>query len=165
MKAKAKRKLKKQYKVFVILSYSCVIFSILFFIFMLTTHIKTNTMWGTLIVLSIFLFPLFLGLSFATFASYYRVKLHTYKKRIQIYRSRRFAIRTIKYLENGELNNAINEYQKHTYVENDLSNYVYGMIIMNCYLSTVKYSMGLKKIEDLKESYNPDKINLDNIII
>ena len=91
----------------------------------------------------------------------YQHQLLTYKRNIHVYRVRNFAWNTIQYLESGELQLAIDEYVKcNWYPEKSLDDYVYGMLIMACYHSKDEElrEKGIKKINNLKDKFNPDKI-------
>jgi hypothetical protein len=92
-----------------------------------------------------------------------RQELLTYRKDIQIYRSRKFALKTIEYLQEGKLQQAINEYIKcNWYPEKSLDDYVYGMIIMTCYHSEDENlrKQGINRINKLKERFDPKTIIL-----
>lgn len=168
MEAQKKFRLKRQYKTLMWVGYISVLlfFVIMIAIIVIKTH--SDAQWnvpGLMISLVIiWLLPLFTGMFCLMLTGHYQYQLTSYMKNIQIYRARRFATKTIEHLQFGELQEAINEYTKcNWYPEKSLDDYVYGMLIQACYLSNDNElkEKGIKRINNLKDRFNPDKINFN----
>jgi len=165
MKASKKFKLKRQYKTLIWVEYMCVLF---FFIFLITTLIvrkHSDADWNKPIImiplLVAWFLPLFTGVICVTFAQFSRQELLRYKKNIQTYRARWFAIKAIEHLQDGKLQEAIDEYTKcNWYPEKSLDDYVYGMLVMAYYYSKDegKHKIGIQRVNKLKERFDPNKI-------
>jgi uncharacterized membrane protein YoaT (DUF817 family) len=167
MEATKKRQLKKRYKTLIWLGYLSVLFFALFLTTIITIRNHSTGDWSAPIImipiLVGLLLPLFAGLMFTSYSSFTRSELQRYKFSIQTYRARMFAMRTIEHLQEGELQQAVNEYIKcNWYPDKRLDDYVYGMLIMACQLSKDEklHKQGLHRINEVKERFDPAKVKL-----
>ena len=165
MDAKKKFKLKRQYKTLMWVGYTCVL---LFFIFLVTTLIirkHSDADWSRPVIMIplmvTWFLPLFGGMICLMYTGFSRQQLLTYRRDIQVYRARKFAMKTVQHLQDGELQLAINEYTKcDWYPEKSLDDYVYGMLIMACQLSKDEHLhiKGQARIKGIKDRFDPAKI-------
>lgn len=167
MEATRKRQLKKRYKTMIWLGYMCVAFFALFLttIIIIRNHSTGDwtAPWIVILLMTGLLLPLFAGLIFGMYASLARNELFRYKRNIQVYRARKFAVKTIEHLQSGEIQQAIDEYLKsNSYPEKSLDDYVYGMLIMACHLSKEEklHKQGLMRINKMKDKYDSSKVEL-----
>ena len=167
MEATRKRQLKKRYKTLMWLGYLCVAFFALFLttIIIVRSHSTGDwtAPWIVIFLMTGLLLPLFAGLVFGMYASLARNELLKYKRNIQVYRARWFAIEAIEYLQDGEIQQAIDEYIKcNWYPEKTLDDYTYGMLIMACHLSKEDkhHKQGLHRINEMKDRFDPAKVEL-----
>ena len=166
MESSKKFRLKRLYKTTTRLGWSCLIFFVLFLVGTLIIRSNTEGEWGTTIavLIAIGLLGSLMTAMIMTFISAgYQRELLQYKHDIKVYRSRKFAAKTMEYLQEGEIQKAIDEYIKcKNYPEKSLDDYLYGMLISACYLSKdEKLMKGAVKFVELKERYSSDKIILD----
>jgi hypothetical protein len=97
----------------------------------------------------------------AMYSSYDLQSLMVYKKQIIAYRARKFANRTIEFLQQGNVRAAVDEYIKcKRYPEHSLDDYVYGMLISAAMLTGDEKlkKIGLDKTNGVKEEFDPTKI-------
>ena len=166
MESSKKFRLKRLYKTTSILGWSCLIFFVLFLVSTLIIRTNTEGEWsttiGVLIVIGL-LGSLMTAMILTFISAGYQRELLQYKYDIKVYRARRFAIKTIEYLQEGEIQKAIDEYIKcNWYPEKSLDDYLYGMLICASYLSKdEKLMKGAVKFIELKNRFNPDKINFN----
>ena len=167
MEATRKRQLKKRYKTMIWLGYMCVAFFALFLttIIIIRNHSTGDwtAPWIVILLMTGLLLPLFIGITFGMYASLSRNELLRYKRNIQVYRARKFAVKTIEHLQEGEVQQAIDEYLKcNNYPERLFDNYVYGMLIMACHLSKENkhHKQGIHRINDVKNRFDPAKVEL-----
>lgn len=167
MEATRKRQLKRRSKTLMWLAYGCVAFFILFLTTTLIIRSHSTGDWTAPIImipiLAGLILPLFLGMSLGMYSGLCRSELLRYKRDIQTYRARWFAIRAIEHLQDGEVQQAVNEYIKcNWYPDKSLDDYVYGMIIMACHLSKDEklHKQGLHRINEVKKRFDPAKVTL-----
>jgi hypothetical protein len=162
MEAKKKFKLKRQTKLLMQIGYACLIFFAVFLITTIIVRIYSDGDWTKLSII----IPILTGLlgSLMTsgilliVAGWCQNELLTYKRNIQVYRARKFALNTLQHLQNNELQLAINEYIKcEWYPEKSLDDYVYGMLIMACYHSGDEKlrKQGINRINKIREQFDP----------
>lgn len=166
MEAKKKFRLKRLYKTTTRLGWSCLIFFVLFLVGTLIIRSNTEGEWSTTIAVLIaigLLGSLMTAMVMTFISAGYQRELLQYKYNIKAYRARKFAAKTMEYLQEGETRKAINEYIKcKNYPEKSLDDYVYGMLIITCYLSKDEDLMkGAVKFVELKERFDPNKIVLN----
>jgi len=168
MEATKKRSLKKRYKTFVWLGYSCTIFFVLFLTSTIIIRSHSDADWtAPWIVVTLctgLMTPLFVGIIFAFYSGIIRQELLNYRKQILIYRARKFACNAIELLQQGETQKAVDEYLKcNRYPERALDDYLYGMLISACIQSPDEklHNVGMKKFKKLKKDYDPAEIVLE----
>jgi hypothetical protein len=165
MDATTKFKLKRRVKTLRWAAWGCLIF---FAIFITTLIIVRNHSTGDWtapwIVISLctgLMTPLFAGLVLQMYSSYDSQSLLNYKRQIIAYRARKFAIRAIEFLQQGNVRAAVDEYIKcKRYPEHALDDYVYGMLISAALLTGDEKlkKIGLDKTNKVKEEFDPSKI-------
>jgi hypothetical protein len=90
----------------------------------------------------------------------YRGELFSYMRDIKKYRSRKFCNKILDLLIAGETSKAVNLYRVTNIYEDTLDDYLYGVIITECRLSSDEAlkEIGIRKTSKLLEAFNPDKI-------
>ena len=165
METKRKFKLKRRYKRLIWSAYLSILAFVLYIAF-IGTIIRTYPNMGDGINIALMCgigIILLAGLMFTFYASLTRHELQMYMNDIKIYRARKNAMRVIEYLQEGKIQQAINEYLKaNNYPEKALDDYLYGMLIMACEMSDneKQHTLGTGRINALKKRFSPDKIKL-----
>ena len=167
MEATAKRKLKRTAKLYAWLAWGCLGFFILFITIMIIARSQSDADWTKPWILFPILagcvLPLMGGLILGMFGSIKRQDLYRYRYNIYRYRSRRFARKAILRLQQGKVQEAIDEYLKcKIYPEPTLDDYLYGLLLGSCLLSGEDklVKKGLNKTDDILSKYDPDKIEI-----
>ena len=178
MEAKTKFKLKRQIRIFFTLAWCMVGFFLLYvtvigfsgklfgkpladvFASIYGTESKSPIVLLTAIALLVI--PIFGGMMFTMLSQFTRQKLYSYKNNIHRYRARKFFHTIMKLIEVGEIQKAVDLYKVVHMPEKLLDDMLYCLIITECKYAndeTLK-EIGTRKINKLKEVFDPAKINL-----
>ncbi len=166
METKEKFRLKRQAKLLTIIGYACLIFFALLFISTYIIRSNSEGWWETwvaiIIVIGLLGSLVASGILIST-ALMYQQHLRVYMKFIQVYRARKFAWKTIEHLLKNETQLAVKEYNKcNWYPEKSLYDNIHGMIVMALYcnseIGSEDFDKGVKHINRIKDTFNPDKI-------
>ena len=167
MEATRKRQLKKRYKTLMWLGYLCVAFFALFLttIIIIRSHSTGDwtAPWIVIFLMTGLLLPLFAGLVFGMYANLARNELLSYKRNIQVYRTRKIATTVINYLQEDKVQEAVDLYIKMKYYpERRLDDYLYGMLIARAQGSTIDKlkKVGQRKMDKVKAEFDPAKVEL-----
>jgi len=167
METTTKFKLKRRYKILTWLGYSSIVFFVLFLISIIIIRNHSTGDWtAPWIVISLMtglLLPLFAGMMFTFYAGFSRQRLLIYKKDIRVYRARQVATRVINLIQEDKMQEAVDLYiSMKYYPEATLDDYLYGMLISRCQGSTIEklQKVGQRKMDEVKEKFNPAKVEL-----
>jgi hypothetical protein len=179
MEAKTKFRLKKQIKTYLTIAWSM----LGFFVFYTVLIICSNTLFGQslagvlakifgtainapvilIVAITILVLPLFGGLMFTMLSQSNRQQLHSYKNAIRLYRIRKTGMQIMELIQAGNIDGAIDIYKKFDLgYDRCLDDYIFGMLLGSCKFSGDEKLLKIfeRKINAIKELYNPDKIQL-----
>jgi hypothetical protein len=92
-----------------------------------------------------------------------RQELYSYRNSIYLYRTRKFAMEILTFIQEGNIEAAVNVYKKFDLgYDRKLDDYIYG-ILLGCskYSTNEKYVKVFNDaIMKMKDKYNPDKVIL-----
>ena len=166
MEATKKRSLKKKAKLFNILTWVLLgLFFLVIGFIVLSSSILPKPVAQYVPVMAIIIplitFPC--GAMCTMFMSQgYTGELLLYKINIKKYRSRKFCQKILELLILDETQKAVNLYKVTNIYEDSLDDYLYGVIITECRLSSDEAlkKIGQQKTAKLLNSFDPDKIKL-----
>jgi hypothetical protein len=166
MEATKKRSLKKRLKVLNILSWITLGFFFLSIGFIIVSSSFLPKPIGQYVHVLIVVIPLvsfpFLSLIFMFHSEGCKRELIFYMNSIKKYRARKFGQKILELLILGETQKAVNLYKVTNMYENDLDDYLYGVIITECRLCSDEAlkKVGEAKTAKLLNAFDPDKIKL-----
>jgi multisubunit Na+/H+ antiporter MnhG subunit len=161
MDFKTKRHHKRMLIMYTKITWYCILTFILGFIFIMVFHKYIPTMvryiLGGLVICS----P-FVALFMISVAHLHDYKLKLYKANIKEYRVRKNYQRVMDYIETGEIAKAIDVYNEFIPKNHELRNYLYAALIHESKYCNdeMKKEQGQRRIETLRESYNPSNVQL-----
>jgi len=167
MTGKKKRQLKRRLKILMWIAY-CSIFMFLSMILYLTQTNNidlTDNRFVLFVGTTLTLLPIIAVIS-SIWSNLINTKLIFRLDLIRKYRARMFAMRTIEFLKENKLQEAIDEFKKcDDYPDKQFENYIYGLIHAACYYSNIEKvnNIGLEKINEIIGRFSPDEYNPNKI--
>lgn len=165
MEAATKFKLRRRVKLLRWLAWGCIIFFAAYLTTLFIIRKHSDADWSKPVIMIPIMIglvtPLFAGMILTMYSSFNLQYLMNYKKQILTYRARKFAHRSIDFLQQGNVRAAVDEYIKcNRYPEHSLDDYMYGMLISAAMLTGDEKlkKIGLEKTNGVKEEYDPNKI-------
>mgnify|MGYP005851089757 FL=1 len=167
MKAQKKFRLKRNARLLQWFAWDCLIFFAIFLTTLIVVRSHSDADWNkTIIIVPVLiglLLPLLTGLFLTMLSTFNRQELLNYKKSILTHRAHRTISNVIVFLQEGKIQEAIDEYLKcRRYPEAILDDYTYGMLLGACLQSSVEKhrKIGLDRTNAIMSKFDSNKVVL-----